>query len=116
MVAVNKLNEAAKNPSSPASKAMMKLFWNQFGTHYMSRANLGATMVAQSRWASNAITEEARQKRSECVENAFETEMSGGASADVPGAGEWGADSSRNFNIKSKNCKGNYWGLLAYSV
>jgi len=121
--AMRKLNRAAREPKEERSKQVLKAFISEFGTHYMSSAWLGATLTAETRFASKSANEGIRRERQNCIRESFGTAAGVGAkvrevgvSVNVPigggGAaseigttiGGWGANSDSTFNKGAEDC------------
>ena len=99
--AIQKLYEAALNPNTKSSRDTTLHFLDEFGTHYMKTAWLGATLTAESRWASNAGSEDERKARRECVGDSFKVGQE--SSAGVDGIGNMSSKS--DFKRETKKCK-----------
>ena len=67
----------------------------------MKTAWLGATLTAESRWASNAGSEDERKARRECVGDSFKVGQE--SSAGVDGIGNMSSKS--DFKRETKKCK-----------
>ena len=99
--AIQKLYEAALNPNTKSSRDTTLHFLDEFGTHYMKTAWLGATLTAESRWASNAGSKLERTNREKCVGNSFRVGQE--SSAGVDGIGD--ISSKSDFKRETKKCK-----------
>jgi len=94
--ALRQLNKAAKDPTTRRSKEVLRSFISEFGTHYASSAWLGASLTAETRFASKSANAVERQKRQNCIEESFGKatgmggkvrEVSVDANVPVPGTG-----------------------------
>ena len=68
---MRQLNKAARNSTSHESQSVLKGFIEEFGTYYMRKAWLGATLITEATFSSQAVDEEERKKNKACFEKAF---------------------------------------------
>jgi len=78
--AMRALHKSAANPTSRRSKRTLKKFIANFGTHFMSEAWLGATLITETRIAESSTSAAQRQERRNCINRAFSVGTNTGVS------------------------------------
>ena len=92
------------NPANQDDLAHIKLFFDQFGTHYMKKTYLGATVTTEVRYASSARSEEDRNQRSQCSSRAHSYSVGGGVSGGV-GGGTISVSAQHAAETAARECK-----------
>ena len=97
ILALKELEHAAKHPSSSESQESMKdFFTEQYGTHYMSKVFMGASMTTENRYVGTETSLTLRQKRKNCSDNSYKMSVGGGVR---------GLDLSAEYENAAKKCK-----------
>jgi len=76
---LKELEEAAKYPNTEKSREQLRRFISAYGTHYMSKSWLGASLNIVSKFQSQSKTEEEKNIRKDCLSNAYKNQISSGA-------------------------------------
>jgi len=69
--AIKVLADEAADPKRHAKKAELRRFIRNFGTHYLSKSWLGATLTVESRFTRQSTSQSERNQRRECIGSAY---------------------------------------------
>jgi len=76
--AVKVLADEAADPKRRAKKTELRRFIGHFGTHYLSKSWLGATLSVESRFDRQSTSQGERNQRSECIGSAYSKSVNKG--------------------------------------
>jgi len=82
------------------AKALYRTFVETFGTHYITNAQYGASLVFQKVYRNVSSSSSASQARKECAKTSFEASLS--VEADSPFVN---VDIKSRYNENSKSCE-----------
>ena len=94
--ALRQLQIAAKNPHDVRSKEERKRFIQEYGTHFLDKCFMGASLTTVTRMSKKSKSKANQDRRIKCVSTAYKEEL-------LSNSG-WLFESEKNFETRSNQC------------